>query len=80
MKKLYFYTTAGCHLCEQAEEILRTLPKKLNVSWESVDISESDILISRYGTRIPVLHVVSTGMEKGWPFSKEEILNWLQSD
>ena len=71
MHRLTFYTTPGCHLCEQAEELLRTLQESgLPLHWESVDIAVDDALYARYGWSIPVLQR-SDGEELGWPFDSE---------
>jgi len=62
-------TTAGCHLCEQAEALLnQALP---GVSVIRVDIAEQDELIEQYGTVIPVLRY--QGRELRWPFGLLDI-------
>ena len=48
---LTLYTTAGCHLCEQAEHILDAI----GVRYQPVDIESDLVLIERYGIRIPVV-------------------------
>lgn len=63
--KVELLMTMGCHLCEDAEAIVRrALPQAVV---EHVDIAESDVEIARYGTRIPVLRI--NGKELDWPFS-----------
>lgn len=57
-------TTAGCHLCEQALELIRRAAPVLEVTL--VDIAEDDALIERYGEKIPVLRLA--GRELSWPF------------
>lgn len=64
MSGLVLYGTSCCHLCEQAEEILR----ETGVEAEHVDIAEDDGLLEKYGTRIPVLRRADNGRELGWPF------------
>lgn len=59
------YTTAGCHLCNEALEMVKTVAPDLPV--EQVDIAEDDELVGQYGERIPVL--AYRGEELGWPFS-----------
>ncbi|WP_111656417.1 glutaredoxin family protein [Isoalcanivorax indicus] len=57
-------TTAGCHLCDQAEALLcQALP---GVDIIKVDIAEEDALIEQYGTLIPVVRY--QGRELRWPF------------
>lgn len=63
MRELTLYTTAGCHLCEQAE----TLLDAAGIRFLSVDIEADLALLERYGVRIPVVQD-SNGRELGWPF------------
>lgn len=52
------------------------------VSFEFVDVSESDALIDRYGTRIPVISdpaAVKEPLELGWPFDQEQLLDYLET-
>jgi glutaredoxin len=63
MRELTLYTTAGCHLCEQAE----TLLDAAGMRFLSVDIEADLALLERYGVRIPVVQD-SNGRELGWPF------------
>jgi glutaredoxin len=69
---LQLYTTAGCHLCEHAEEILYDL----SVRFEAVDIADDPSLIERYGVRIPVLRD-DAGQELGWPFDGTAVQRFL---
>ncbi|OGS93038.1 MAG: glutaredoxin [Gallionellales bacterium GWA2_59_43] len=64
MSALVLYGTTYCHLCEEAEAVL----KEVGVSAVYIDIAEDDELIESYGTRIPVLRRRDNGMELGWPF------------
>lgn len=79
--KLSFYTTAGCHLCEQAKALLQQLlvhhPGRYQI--EVIDIVESDALIEQYGHHIPVL----SGHQQGqtalhWPFDYIDLLAYLE--
>nr|MBP7824870.1 glutaredoxin family protein [Pseudomonas sp.] len=45
--------TLGCHLCEQAEQLLMPWLAR-DVVVELLDIAESEALVARYGLRIPV--------------------------
>lgn len=68
--ELTFYTTDGCHLCEEAKAILQQLmaqqPEYYQI--EMVDIASSDELIEYYGARIPVVKVSAGNNDLGWPF------------
>lgn len=70
------YTTLGCHLCEQARELLLMVNPGLEI--DAVDIAEDDALIARYGERIPVLE--RNGHELGWPFGLLDVQAFLQKD
>ena len=65
---LTLYTSPGCHLCEQAEEML----DYLGLAFNAVDISRDVNLIRIYGVRIPVLQR-SDNAELGWPFDTLDI-------
>ncbi len=69
---LTLYTTAGCHLCEHAEEILHNA----GVRFVPVDIEDDLALLERYGVRIPVL-LDARGRELAWPFDGQALQNWL---
>ena len=62
--KIELLTTLGCHLCEQAEALLRQALPMAQI--EKIDIAEDDALIEAYGERIPVVRYA--GRELGWPF------------
>lgn len=65
---LTLYTSPGCHLCEQAEEIL----DYLGVGFTAVDISSDVDLVRKYGVRIPVVRRPD-GAELGWPFDSLDV-------
>ena len=75
------YSTLGCHLCDDAKDILikAGLVERLAVAGEVfpasngrvlslVDISEDEGLFVEYGVRIPVLVYSESGKELSWPF------------
>ena len=66
------YTNEGCHLCEQAEQIL----DYIGVPFNAVDISSDLELLRRYGVRIPVIGDAG-GRELGWPFDSFDVERWL---
>lgn len=77
MREIYLYSTAGCHLCELAKEIVQPLVDTSLLKLKEVDIAESDELIERYGIRIPVLKFSDCGAELGWPFSSDQAAHFL---
>ncbi len=74
MVKLILLGTAACHLCEQAELILSVCT---NVEIELIDIAEQQQWQERYAIRIPVLYHQQTGSELGWPFSQDQVQEFI---
>lgn len=72
-------TTSGCHLCEQAERLIRRVATDLNLKIALVDIALDDELFNRYGVHIPVLYHADSHSELRWPFDEEGLVNWAQS-
>ena len=74
-----FYTTEGCHLCEQAQGLLQNLLREYPAKYqiEIVDIVDSETLIQQYGTRIPVLQKVATKEDLGWPFEHQSLIHFI---
>lgn len=76
MMLLTLYTTSGCHLCEEAEQMLNVLQRQQVCRWVAIEISEDDRLVDLYGIRIPVI-ASEEGRELGWPFTLETLNDWL---
>lgn len=76
--ELLFYTTSQCHLCELAEALLVSTPMPTPIPVDVVDVAQSEELVERYGTRIPVLRRNDTAEELNWPFTREQLLTFLQ--
>ncbi len=74
MIKLKLFGTQGCHLCEQAEEMLDSYPADNNdIEIESIDIAEQAQWQERYAIRIPVLLHEASGSELCWPFDRLDV-------
>ena len=54
---LRFYTKESCHLCDAAFEIVERISNKINFTLETVDITQSDDLMMKYGSEIPVIEI-----------------------
>lgn len=76
--ELLFYTTSQCHLCELAEALLVSTPMPTPIPVDVVDIAHSKELVERFGTRIPVLQRSDTEQELDWPFTRDQLLTFLQ--
>ncbi|MBW8453727.1 glutaredoxin family protein [Stutzerimonas stutzeri] len=72
------FGTLGCHLCEQAEEVLMPLVEH-GLLVELMDIAERSDWVELYGLRIPVLRRVDNGAELDWPFEAEQVVSFLQA-
>lgn len=71
------YTTLGCHLCEQALELIHELQAQgVTLEVDAVEIADSEQLMEAYGIRIPVI-ADSSEREIGWPFNLEELHAFL---
>lgn len=74
-RNLNLYSTSHCHLCEQAELIL----KDLNLTpLTTIEIAEDGHLLELYGLRIPVLQRLDTKAELDWPFNLVEVVSFLR--
>ena len=72
--QIKLYSTWGCHLCEQAEQLL--LQAGLAAAVEVIDIVDSPDDFQRYRVHIPVLKV--NEQELFWPFELEQIQQLLR--
>ena len=73
------YSTDGCHLCEDAQALLRALASgRGRLHWEVVDIAGDDALFERYGWSIPVLRR-GDGAELHWPFDAAALARFLDA-
>ncbi len=84
--KVNLYTTVGCHLCAEALVLLHALQEQLQeqaqdrdkpLQINEVDIADSEALMAEYGVRIPVITSDSSAGDIGWPFSLEELRQFL---
>ena len=79
MIRLLLLGTAGCHLCEQAEQIINDcLPIKLELTIEIIDIAEQEQWQETYATRIPVLFHPETKKDLGWPFDQTDVNEFIK--
>jgi glutaredoxin len=51
------YTRVGCHLCEEAAQVLRAEREAIPFTLETVDVDQDPELARRYGVRVPVVAV-----------------------
>lgn len=72
------YTRAGCHLCEQAHDLIRRAARGRPVTITPVDIDTDPMLHERYGDRIPVALI--GGSELVWPFTQQQAARVLERE
>jgi len=75
-KQLFLFSSDGCHLCEEALALCHQLPEPVALS--VVDIVEFEDLVASYGDKIPVIQRDSDGLELFWPFSQQELNQFVQ--
>ncbi|HAF43416.1 MAG: glutaredoxin [Sideroxydans sp. GWF2_59_14] len=71
--RLVLYGKESCHLCDEAEVVLR----ELGIVAEYIDITSDAGLLENYGIRIPVLKRLDSRAELGWPFDAERVARFL---
>jgi glutaredoxin len=52
--RVTLYSRPGCHLCEDAREIVERVCAELGTTYEEVDINTSPELVDAYGEQVPV--------------------------
>lgn len=57
-------TRAGCHLCQEAEELLRRLAGELGFGYGEVDVDADPARRAEYSDRVPVILI--DGREHGY--------------
>jgi hypothetical protein len=76
MAMFILYGTKGCHLCDEAELLLKQVQSAIAFSWQYVDIALDERLIENYGIRIPVLKK-QADQELSWPFSLLDVVRFV---
>lgn len=52
--RVVLYSKPGCHLCDDAREVVAAVCAELGESFDEVDITTSEELMRAYGEQIPV--------------------------
>jgi glutaredoxin len=55
--RVVLYTRQGCHLCDDAHQVLEEARQRHGFGLETVDIDTAPELASRYGEQVPVVLV-----------------------
>lgn len=80
MIRLLLLGTEGCHLCEEAQEIIAACltDATTEMKIESVDIADQQEWQSDYALRIPVFLEPESRRELSWPFDHDQVNFFLQ--
>ena len=65
MSQVTFYTKAGCHLCEDAREMLDDIAIQIPYVLTEIDIRSDLTLFEQYRYRIPVIIIDETLVIEG---------------
>jgi len=80
MIRLLLLSTSGCHLCEQAQQIINDcLPNYSELTVEVIDIAEQEQWQADYAIRIPVLYHPETRKDLGWPFEQAQVDAFIEA-
>lgn len=72
MTTITLYTRPGCHLCEQARDLLRRAGRGLDVVVHEVNIDAGEAALrERYTARVPVVAIGD--QELDWPFTDRQV-------
>jgi hypothetical protein len=76
MYQLLRYSRSDCHLCDEALSLIGNVAPDIEL--EIVDIEPDLALLTRYGTRVPVLHLPGSDLELNWPFDALALSRFLK--
>ncbi|RLS32272.1 MAG: glutaredoxin family protein [Planctomycetota bacterium] len=74
MRSVLLYSRSGCHLCEEAEDLLAHHAPDAVV----IFVGSDDALVRRYGLRVPVLVIDGREVAEG-RFTEEELIRALDA-
>lgn len=66
--RVVLYGRVGCHLCDEAREVVRTVCAETGDAWTEIDIDAADVagrdLVDELGELVPVVEV--DGVQQGY--------------
>jgi len=79
--RVVLYVRDGCHLCEQAREVVAAAAMEAGTTWVEIDVDAADdggTLQQEYGESVPV--VVVDGVQRGfWRIDPARVAKALQA-
>lgn len=55
--RVLLLTRNGCHLCGDAEQVVRSICEEIGVGWRAVDVDSDEALRARFTDHVPVTFV-----------------------
>jgi hypothetical protein len=77
MIEVTLYTKAGCHLCEDVQEMLEGLTAVYPHHLTAIDITSDRELFARYHLTIPVVHIGAAELQA--PITRAQLEDALAS-
>ncbi|HBI44316.1 MAG TPA: glutaredoxin family protein [Planctomycetales bacterium] len=65
-RHVLFYTRAGCHLCEEAWEIVTAAQRRYGFTLERADVDADPALAVQFGECVPVVVIDGKVRFRGW--------------
>ncbi len=75
---MILYSTDHCTLCDQALELLFSMPELAGLPLEVVDVAADPVLLDRLGERLPVLALRNGEQALDWPFDAAGVVALLK--
>ncbi len=72
MARVTLIGKAGCHLCDEARDVVTRVAGELGVPWEECDVLEDPLLYERYWEQIPVV-LIDGRQHDFWRVSEERL-------
>ena len=80
---LTLLATDACALCDDAFDLLASMPELRGVGLDVVDVAEQPLLVETYGERLPVLvwrdESGAILRPLDWPFDAAAVSRWLRN-
>ena len=78
MKRVTLYTRAGCHLCDEARQVIERARAKSGFDLEVLDIDRDPELLRLYNEEVPVIAIDGVKAFK-YRLSESELLKKLRA-
>ncbi|MEX0374227.1 glutaredoxin family protein [Spiribacter pallidus] len=75
--RIRFYTTAGCHLCDEALAMLTPVARRRGLTIETIDVLDDPWAEHRYAESIPVVARDDRDEALCWPFDRGRLYRYL---